>query len=74
MAPSGEEQGMFASAAAGVEDRTGESVGDRSELRLWFADVPGRQHCVEVLKGGTVDRSARYQVALGHGHEEFSSG
>ena len=69
VAPGGEEQGVFARAAAGVQDRAGHPVGDRGEPPLRLADVPGGRPGVEVLKGGTVYRVARYQVALGHGHD-----
>jgi hypothetical protein len=56
VAPGGEEQGVFARAAAGVEDRAGDPVGDGGERPLRLADVPGRLSLVEGLKGGPINR------------------
>src|SRR5262249_23262847 len=49
-APGGEEQGVFARAAAGVKERAGNPIGDRGEPRLRPTDVPGRRPGVEFLK------------------------
>src|SRR5262249_11646299 len=69
MAPFGEEQGVFAGAAAGIEDRAGDPVGDPDKRPLRLADVPRRRPSVEVLKAGTVYRIGLYRTADGHGHK-----
>src|SRR5437763_165046 len=64
MAPRGEEQGGVTRAAAGVEDRIGDLVGDRDERLLRLADVPRRLPGVKVLKGRTVGHITHEGILL----------
>jgi len=41
MAPCGKEQGVFAGATAGIENRADDLIGGSLERRLGLADVPG---------------------------------
>ena len=50
VAPAGEEQSVFASSAAGIENWAVDPVGDRSERPLRLADVPGCLSVIEVLE------------------------
>ena len=50
MAPCGEEQGVFAGATAGIENRADDLVGGSLERRLGLADVPGRAAGVRAAK------------------------
>src|SRR5262249_10863305 len=71
----GEEQGVLAGAAAGVQYRVADEVGHGHERELWPADLPGgRRPGVELLEGGAVHRVARHLITDGHGHDWFSDG
>ena len=50
MAPCGEEQGVFAGATAGIENRADDLIGGSLERGLGLADVPGRAAGVRAAK------------------------
>ena len=54
MAPAGEERGVLARAAPGVQDRPRDLVGHVEDRFLWSANIPGRLPGVDGPEGGAV--------------------